>query len=156
MGAAVAGCLLLAMTVSAGTDLAALAKPPEGWVVQEPPRTAEGNQLFTVINGGAELYVRLGFARAVFASYQSPAGKSINLEIYQMKAPASAREVYDQKAGSEGRAADFGEASRLADHYLNFYKGPYQVTISGYDTDSLTINGIKDLASVVEERLTTP
>jgi len=100
--------------------------------------------------------VRLGFARAVFASYQSPAGKSINLEIYQMKAPASAREVYDQKAGSEGRAADVCEASRLADHYLNCYTRPYQVTISGYDTDSLTINGIKDLASVVEERLTTP
>lgn len=161
---AAAYCLWLAMTVfagdtkppAAGTGLAALVNPPEGWVELEQPRTADGNQLFKVINGGAELYVRLGFTRAVFASYQSPVGKSINLEIYQMKTPALAREVYSQKAGVGGRAADFGEAALFEEYYLNFYKGSYQVTVSGYGTDSQTATGIFALAGAIDARLPNP
>jgi hypothetical protein len=141
---------------AAGEDLVAVTEPPEGWVSAEPPRTAEGNQLFTVINGGAELYVRLGFARAVFASYANNAGKGINLEIYQMKSPELAREVYTHKVGDKGRAADFGEAAFFEAYYLNFYKGPYQVTISGYDTDSQTVAGIFAIAGSVDRRLPAP
>ncbi|MCP3952882.1 MAG: hypothetical protein GY697_11795, partial [Desulfobacterales bacterium] len=147
---AIALGLLLVLTGYAGdaesvadeNDFVALTAPPEGWVTLESPRTAAGNQLFTVINGGAELYVRLGFTRAVFASYRSPAGKSINLEIYQMKTPALARKVYTRKVGPGGRAMDFGEAALFEDYYLNFYRGSYQVTVSGYGTDKQTAAGI--------------
>ncbi len=159
---AIAYCLILVTAASAGdarqttagVDLVALTEPPEGWIVLEPPMTAMGNQLFTVINGGAELYLRLGFRRAVFASYQSPAGKHINLEIYQMKTPALAREVYSQKAGAGGRAADFGEAALFEDYYLNFYKGSYQVTVSGYGADKQTAAGIFAIAGSIAARLT--
>ena len=141
---------------AAGIDLVALTEPPEGWITLEPPRKAKGNQLFTVINGGAELYVSLGFARAVFVSYQSPAGKSINLEIYQMKTPMLARKVYSKKVGDGGRAADFGEAALFEDYYLNFYKGAYQVTISGYGTDKQTAAGIYAIAGSIDARLPNP
>lgn len=140
----------------AGEDLLALADPPAGWTVVEPPQAAKGHELFTVINGGAELYVRLGFSRAVFASYQNPAGKSINLEIYQMKTPKLAHEVYTHKVGAKGRPADFGAAAFFEDYYLNFYKGPFQVTISGYDTDKQTAEGIFTLAGLVDQRLPNP
>lgn len=148
----------LGMSIPAvvGEDLLALTDPPAGWTVAEPARSAEGQELFTVINGGAELYVRLGFARAVFASYQNPAGKSINLEIYQMKTAKFAHEVYTHKVGANGRPADFGTAAFFEDYYLNFYKGPFQVTISGYDTDKQTVAGIFTLAGLVDQRLPTP
>ena len=157
-------CLMLVPTVSAGdakatadaVDLSALTEAPEGWIVLEPPQTVAGNQLFTVINGGAELYVRLGFTRAVFAAYQSPAGKSINLEIYQMQTPALAREVYSQKVGEGGRAADFGTAARFEEYYLNFYRGSYQVTVSGYGADKQTAAGIFAIAGSVDARLPNP
>jgi len=140
----------------ANEDLMALVDPPAGWTVAEPPRAAQGHELFTVINGGAELYVRLGFSRAVFASYQNPAGKSINLEIYQMNTSQLAHEVYTHKVGDRGRPADFGAAAFFEDYYLNFYKGPYQVTISGYDTDKQTVEGIFALAGLVDQRLPKP
>lgn len=158
---AVSLCLVPVMPATAGevkttaaeVDLVALTTPPEGWIAEEPYRTAEGNQLFTVIDGGAELYVRLGFRRAVFVSYQSPAGKNINLEIYQMRTPALAREVYAQKVGEGGHAVDFGAAARFEDYYLNFYKGAYQVTVSGYGTDSQTAEGILAIAGSIDARL---
>jgi len=140
----------------ASEDLLALADPPAGWTLAEPPRSAQGHELFTVINGGAELYVRLGFARAVFASYQNPAGKAINLEIYQMKTSKLAHEVYTHKVGDKGRPVDFGAAALFEDYYLNFYKGPFQVTISGYDTDKQTVAGIFTLAGLVDQRLPNP
>ena len=140
----------------AGEDLLSLADPPAGWSVAEPPQAAQGHELFTVINGGAELYVRLGFARALFASYQNPAGKSINLEIYQMNSPKLAQAVYTQKVGAKGRPADFGTAAFFEDYYLNFHKGPFQVTISGYDTDKQTVAGIFTLAGLVDQRLPNP
>ena len=100
-----------------------------------------------------ELYVRLGFARAVFASYRSDAGKSINLEIYQMKTPESARSVYARKVGDKGKRADFGDEALFEDYFLNFYRGSYQVTVSGYDSDSRTVDGIFTIAKRIDERL---
>ena len=153
--------LSLLLGVSAGgskagaIDLVALADRPEGWTTLEPPRTASGNQLFTIINGGAELYVRLGFERAVFASYASADGKNINLEIYQMTKPEAAREVYAHKTGDGGRAAGFGTASMLADYYLNFYRGTWQVTVSGYGADDRTVAALKTIAGLVDKRLSS-
>jgi len=156
-----AGCLLPVLagiaqeagTVAPGDDFAALAEAPEGWSVAEPPRIARGPELFTVINGGAELYLRLGFDQALFASYRSDTGRAINLEIYRMKTPALAGEVYTQKTGVGGRKMDFGAAALFEDYYLNFYKGSYQVTVSGYGTDKQTAAGIFALAGSIDARL---
>jgi hypothetical protein len=146
------------LSVSAGQvqskeNLVALVGPPEGWSLLEPPQTAEGEQLFTIINGGAELYVRLGFTRAVFASYQSGEGKNINLEIYLMKTPSSARDAYAQKVSAKGKPAEFGEESLFEDYFLNFYRGSYQVTVSGYDSDSPTVAGLFAIAKEIDRRL---
>ncbi len=154
-------CLLPVLTVfggeapkgAPGNDFAALAEAPKGWSVAESPRIARGQELFTVINGGAELYLRLGFDQAVFASYRSPAGKSINLEIYQMKTPVLAREVYTQKTGAGGRKMAFGVAALFEDYYLNFYKGNYQVTVSGYGADKQTVADIFVIAGSIDVRL---
>ena len=158
-GLAVICGFIMALGVSAdeskagAIDLVALTDRPEGWTTLEPPRTASGNQLFTVINGGAELYVRLGFERAVFASYTSAGGKNINLEIFQMANPEAAREVYAHKTGDGGREAGFGTASMLADYYLNFFRGTWQVTVSGYDADDRTVAALKTIAGLVDVRL---
>ncbi len=157
-GALIVFLILMVLPVSAGEvkpgeDLAALAGPPAGWTVSEPPQTVAGEQLFTVINGGAELYVRLGFTRAVFASYRSAAGRNINLEIYQMKTPESARKAYSRKVSGKGKPVEFGDEAQFEEYFLNFYRGSYQVTVSGYDSDGQTVDGIFTIAKRIDERL---
>ncbi len=122
----------------------------------EPPQTASGEQLFTLINGGAVLYVQAGFSRAVFASYRSAAGWNINLEIYRMKTVEAARNVYTQKIGAQGRPADLGVAALFEEYFLNFYRGVYPVTVSGYASDRQTADGIFTIARIIDERLETP
>lgn len=136
--------------------MADLTLPPEGWVVLEPPQTASGKQLFTLINGGAVLYMQAGFSRAVLASYRSAVGRDINLEIYQMKTAEAARHVYTQKISAQGRPADIGAAAFFEEYFLNFYRGVYQVTVSGYASDKQTAESIFTIARIIDERLAVP
>jgi hypothetical protein len=153
--------LLFSLSVSAGEvepadRLADLTRPPDSWVALEAPQTAAGEQLFTVINGGAVLYMQAGFSRAAFASYRSAAGRDINLEIYRMQTADAARNVYKQKISAQGRSVDIGGAAFFEDYFLNFYRGVYQVTISGYASDRQTADDIFTIARIIDERLATP
>src|SRR5512136_915616 len=114
----------------------------KGWTLDGEPQTAEGMALFELINGGAEEYVKEGFRRAITATYKNKEGKRINLDIYEMLSPESAKRIHLRKAGGKGTKVSVGEEAALEDYYLNFRKGPYQVTLSGYDTQKVTLEGI--------------
>ncbi len=131
--------------------------PPEsdlkGWKLDGEPQTAEGVRLFELINGGAEEYVKEGFRRAVLGTYRNNEGKRINLDIYEMLSPESAKRIYRKKAGDKGQTVSVGEEAAMEDYYLNFRKGAYQVTLSGYDTQRETLEWLLRLARLVAERI---
>jgi hypothetical protein len=134
-------------------NLVALAKPPVNWHAVHPPTVVAGEALFTVINGGATLYMQYGFRRAVFATFQNPQGRIVNLEIYEMVDANAARNVFDQKAGSSGRKIPYGREARLEAHYLNFWRGRYQVTLSGYAATPENMAALRSVAAMVDKRL---
>jgi hypothetical protein len=125
----------------------------KGWKLAEEPQTAEGIGLFELINGGAEEYVKEGFSRAVMATYRNNEGKLINLEIYEMLSPESARNIHRKKAGDKGKKVSVGEEAAVEDYYLNFRKGAYQVTLSGYDTQKEILEWILQMARLIAERI---
>jgi len=125
----------------------------KGWKLDEEPQIAEGIGLFELINGGAEEYVKEGFSRAVMATYRNNEGKRINLEIYEMLSPESARNIHRKKAGDRGKKVSVGEEAAIEDYYLNFRKGAYQVTLSGYDTQKETLELILHMARLVAQRI---
>jgi hypothetical protein len=124
-----------------------------GWTLDGDPQTAEGMALFELINGGAEEYVKEGFRRAVTATYKNKEGKRINLDIYEMLSPGSAKRIHLKKAGDKGKKVPVGEEAALEDYYLNFRTGAYQVTLSGYDTQKETLEGILLVGRLVAERI---
>ncbi len=95
----------------------------KGWKLDGEPQTAEGIGLFELINGGAEEYVKEGFRRAVMATYRNTEGKLINLDIYEMLSPESARSIHRKKAGDKGTKVPVGEEAAMEEYYLNFQKG---------------------------------
>jgi len=124
-----------------------------GWRLDGEPQTAEGIGLFELINGGAEEYLKEGFSRAVMATYRNSEGKRINLEIYEMLSPESARNIHSGKTGGKGQKVSLGEEAVREDHYLNFRKGAYQVTLSGYDSQGETLEWLLRMARLVAERI---
>ena len=125
----------------------------KGWKLDGEPQTAEGMGLFELINGGAEEYVKEGFSRAVIATYRNNEGTRINLDIYEMLSPENAKNIHRKKARDKGQKVSVGEEAALEDYYLNFRKGPYQVTLSGYDTQKETLEWLLLLARLVAERI---
>ena len=127
----------------------------KGWKLDGEPQTAEGMALFELINGGAEEYVKEGFRRAVVATYINSEGKRINLDVYEMLSPESARSIYRRKAGDRGTKVPLGDEAAMEDYYLNFRKGVYQVTASAYDTRKETLEWLLQIGGLVAERIST-
>ena len=127
----------------------------KGWTLDGEPQTAEGMALFELINGGAEEYVKEGFRRAVLASYLNSEGKRINVDIFEMLSSESAKSIYRKKAGDQGTKVPVGDEAALEDYYLNFRKGVYQVTLSGYDTQKETLEWLLLMGRLVAERIRT-
>lgn len=125
----------------------------EGWEALGDPQTAEGDDLFLLINGGAEIYNEFGFVRAVMHSYDK-GEKSVNLEVYEMEDVASAYGAYSFKTSRDGESVDIGSEAKFEEYYLNFWKGNVVVTLVGFDTDTETRDAILALAKMVEAKIT--
>jgi len=134
-------------------DLAPRTGDVAGWTPDGEAQCAVGDDLFLLIDGGAEVYLEHGFREALFQAYRSDDGKSINLEIYKMVSPEAAHGIYTFKTGNDGSPIDVGQEGRLDSYYLNFRRGNFLVTIIGLDTDIGTLAGIEKIARAVDSRL---
>jgi hypothetical protein len=133
--------------------LMAAAVQIDGWQMQEKPRLYVGNSLFELINGGAEIYHRFGFVQATAALYSDPEGRGISLEIFEMRDADGADKIYVDKTGGTGEPLDIGDQAAGEDYYLNFQSGRFLVTITGFDSDAETTDGILKLARAVAHEL---
>jgi len=124
-----------------------------GWSPLGDPQVADGEDLYLLINGAAELYMEYGFEQAVFQSYGNENEGTINLEIYKMSDSHAAYGMYTFRTSPGGNAISIGNDASLEDYYLNFWKGRLFVTVIGFNTEEETINGIKTVAEAVAARI---
>lgn len=117
--------LLLAL-VSTGCPRATHAPdpfPPDGfhdaWQRSDDLRVFTGPELYGHIDGGAEVFLELGFDRLEVQRYGSTSGE-VAVELYHMRDPAAALGVYLLKCGREERRPEIP-----ARHTFN----PYQVQL---------------------------
>ena len=131
--------------------LAATAVEIDGWRMEYEPEIYVGDSLFELINGGAEVYHRFGFLQALATQYSQAEGRSISLEVFEMGDVEGARNIYADKTGGTGEPLEIGDEAAGEDYYLNFRSGPFLVTITGFDNDEHTTNGILKLAHAVAD-----
>jgi hypothetical protein len=112
-----------------------------------------GEDLFLYINGGAEIYHEYGFKQVVVQDYKNANERSLSVEIYEMINPAAAYGIYSFKKSQEGVSLDITTEGRLEGYYLNFWKGHYLVTITGFDEENETVEGIKTTANTIANNI---
>lgn len=134
------------------TSLLPAADELPGWQPGGKPEHVVGEDLFLLINGGAEIYYEYGFKQAITEVYKK-GNKTINLEIYEMKSPASAYGVYTFKTGENGQDFPIGNGAKLEDYYLNSWKGNFQVTLTGFDSGKETLAGLLTIARVIDSKI---
>lgn len=123
-----------------------------GWARDGDPQEFAGEDLYTYIDGGAEIYQEYGFRRVVVQDYKDASGTSVSLEIFEMTTPAAAFGIYTFKRSGKGKSVPLGAGGDLEDYYLNFWKGCYLVTLTGFDEAPKTIEGIQKLAAGVDAK----
>ena len=126
------------------------------WKQDGPPETAKGFDLFKLINGGAEIYMEAGFKSAILVTFSNEKGKRINLEIFEMTSTESARKVHKKKIREGGKKVSIGDEALLEDYFINFRKGPFQVTLSGDDSETESVRVLLEMARKVAEKIQSP
>ncbi len=137
-------------------DLRFLLPTPEefkGWQAEGGEQVFEGTELFSYINGGAEIYLEYGFRRVLAQEYKDAEGHRLSLEIFDMDSPESAYGIFSFKRSASGKPVDLGDEADLADYYLNVWKGHFLITITGLDTEAKTLTAILELGKLVAEKI---
>jgi hypothetical protein len=124
-----------------------------GWARDGGPQEYEGENLYTYIDGGADIYQEYGFTRVVIQDYKSAAGKSASLEIFEMSTPAAAFGMFSFKRSGSGKAVQLGFEAELESYYLNFWKGRFLVTLTGFDDARETVDGLLAIGAAVAAKL---
>ncbi len=119
-----------------------------GWKWSSSPKQVNGMELFAVINGEAERYLRHGCLRAVFATYQLPSGQFMDISVFEMKDKTSAENLFNEKVELTGEALPIGDQAIFEGYYLNFHQSNFQVTISGSDPSKTSR---KEVVAVAEK-----
>jgi hypothetical protein len=134
------------LLVPAASDL-------QGWQKDGETQVFRGEDLYVYIDGGADIYQEYGFIAVAVQDYKDAGGKSLSLEVFQMKDTAAAFGMYTFKTSAGGKAVDLGGKGQLEDYYLNFWKGSYVITVTGFDEDGATIQGLQIIAGAVDARI---
>ena len=112
-----------------------------------------GDGLFDYINGGAEIYYEYGFVQVIVQDFTASGEHTLTLEIYEMEDPDSAFGIYSFKRSPGGQYLEVGDLGRLEDYYMNFWKGKYLITLTGFDEEGITLRGIQAIAKDVDKRI---
>jgi hypothetical protein len=124
-----------------------------GWTKDGELQEYEGEDLYTYIDGGAEIYQEYGFRRVLLQDYKNAKGKSVSLEIFEMETPAAAFGMFSFKRSGNGKTVSFGGGAELEAYYMNFWKGRFLVTLTGFDEARETIDGIMAVAGIVDSKI---
>lgn len=125
----------------------------QSWTPKPPLQHFAGNDLFLYIDGGADIYLEYGFKQVVVQDYQDATGRTITLEIFEMSGPESAYGMYTFKSTAKGRPYGIGQEARLEDYYLNFWKGPCLVTLTGFDAGRDCVQGLLQIARAANAKI---
>lgn len=123
------------------------------WTRHRKAEIYQGDDLFLYINGGAEIYHEYGFRQVLLQDYINANEKSLSLEIYEMENQESAFGIFTFQASPSGEKVDIGNEGRMEGYYINFWKGPFLITITGFEEDEETSRGVKTLAQAVAGRI---
>jgi hypothetical protein len=112
-----------------GTLLPELEELP-GWTISQEPQIYAGDQLFELIDGGADIYLEYGFAKVVSVQYKDPSQNNIQVEIYEMTDAPSAYGIFSITQQVAEWSSDYGTISAVNDDYISFWKSRYYVNLS--------------------------
>jgi len=126
---------------------------PAGWSLAEEPRIFSTEDVFEMVDGGADFYLEYGLVRVLAAAYRIEGGDGIQVEIWEMKDAPAAFGVYSVMKPDKGEPLALGREGLLADYYLSFWKGRHYLTVTGSRASEPVRVAIREIARSLEAPL---
>jgi len=126
----------------------------EGWTIKDTIEVYTGDDLFFMINGGADIYLEYGFVQVAQMKFENALAEKDHLEIYEMEDSDAAYGIFSMNSSGKGVEMEMGDASILYDYYLHFLKGKYYVRCTTSRKEDDNIQSIKDFAGIIEKNIT--
>lgn len=123
------------------------------WHAIDSARVVGGEDLYQLIDGGADMYLEYGFQRVAAIEYQDVKERSIRVEVYEMTDAAAAYGVYSINRTPDGRTISIGNEGMFSSYYLMFWKGRFLVYLSASDSLNEVSSGILSIAKVIDSKL---
>jgi hypothetical protein len=131
------------------SDLAALLPRAVGdWRVTEPDQSYDRENLYTYIDGGAELYLSYGFKKVINRKYSDPGQPQIVVDLFDMGTSQNAFGVFSYSR--EVVDNTFGQGSQHTEGSLLFWKSHYFVSILASPETIESKKAIFDLAEQID------
>lgn len=123
--------------------------------IADEVRVFKGDELFTYIDGGAEIFMEYGFKQVATANYSDKNNNQFQVEIYEMTDSAAAYGAYTFYLNGEGKSFNAGTEGAFIDYYAAFWKGNFLtvITTSVYN-DSLA-QVFQELATLINNKITS-
>jgi hypothetical protein len=100
-----------------------------GWKKADGPRVFTSADLYGYIDGGAELFLEMGFDQLTLQKYRNGAA-NVAVETYRMTDAAAATGIYLMKCGKETRDPQFKGRHTINRHQLMFVHERYYITVN--------------------------
>jgi hypothetical protein len=126
-----------------------------GWHITPPPGDSiyTPDNLWDIIDVGAELFLSYGFKDLRIAEYTDTAGTDVRVELYRHSTVDNAFGIYSQERNPGYHFIRIGVQGYLEEKVLNFLCGAYYVKISSHREGSKGLEAMQLIGSRVAEHL---
>jgi hypothetical protein len=125
----------------------------KGLRLSEPPREFESNELFTMIDGGAEVYIEYGFKKALDVAYLLADSIRIGIQIYEMTDDAAAFGIFSSSRNISDSSLKIGDFASGNDYYLMVQKSNFFYIVSSAENTYKSYKNIINIASTVSSNI---
>jgi hypothetical protein len=123
-----------------------------GWQVSGTPKTYTSADLYGYIDGGAEMFLELGFEQLTIQRYKNGADE-LGVEIYRMTDAAAARAVYLARRGKETPDPSLKARHTASRHQLQFQRDRYYVIVNNITGKPATAPALVAAAGAVVAKI---
>lgn len=142
-GRCVAVGVFLGFALSLGAeqkDIRDLLPPQEvvnPWTAADKPLSYRADNLYNLINGGAEVYLEYGFVQVISQEYVQ-GEDSLILTIYEMKDPQAAFGVFSYSRSPKKSPLSLGDGSYKGGFQIAFWQDRYFVLVESFSLSDKT------------------
>jgi hypothetical protein len=126
------------------------------WQQSRAPESYAGDQLFDLVDGGADLFFEYHFIRVVSAAYAEQNGNKIQVEIYEMDSDSSAFGIFSSIYNTSDVGKSLGLFSVVNDQYISFVKDRYYVNIAWILRTDARPEALMNFALEIDRRIPGP